>query len=273
MSAPFVPQEAGERVGGRRAPDQHPAQAGEVRLPAGLDGLAEGGGHQGQVPGGGQGGVGHNGRRPHLHGLAGLGGPADARVHDDGQVDLVDENLDEVPGGQALVGADGGRQGHHRRGAGVHQVPGRVQIRVHVGQDDEALLGQGLRGPDGLVVVRQQVFGVVHDLDLHEVAAAQLPGQAGDAHRLVGVPGPGGVGQQGDALGDVVQDVLVVLGVGPADRQGDDLRPRVPDGGLDELQGVFPGAQDKAGRKGVPADDQLVVCLLCCLHGDLLISF
>ena len=27
----------------------------------------------------------------------------------------------------------GGRQGHHRRRARVHQIPGRVQIRIHVG--------------------------------------------------------------------------------------------------------------------------------------------
>ena len=152
-------------------------------------------------------------------------------------------------------GIDGG-------GPGVGQVPGHVQVGVHVGQDHKPLLGQRLCGLNGLGVVGEEVLAVPHDLDFHKVPAAQLPGQPGDAHRLLGVPGPRGVGQEGDSPGDVVQNVLLVPGVGPADGQGDEFCPGVLDGGLDELQGVFPRPQNEPGGKGVPADDQRIVGML-----------
>ena len=47
----------------------------------------------------------------------------------------------------------------------------------------------------------RRYFAVTHDLYLDKVAAAQLPGQAGDVDGLLRIPCAGGVGQKGHPLG------------------------------------------------------------------------
>ena len=71
---------------------------------------------------------------------------------------------------------------------------GGSQVRKHIRQDGKAFLGQNLRCPDGFLIVRQQVAAVPHNLNLHKIATAQLPGETGYPHRLIGIPCPGGFG-------------------------------------------------------------------------------
>ena len=109
----------------------------------------------------------------------------DARIHDDGQVDLVDQDLDEVLRGKPLVRSDGRAERHDRCSTGAHQVARDIQIGIHVGKHDEPFVRKHFGGLDGLVVVGQKILRITHDLDLHEVAAAKFPRQARYAHGLL----------------------------------------------------------------------------------------
>lgn len=46
----------------------------------------------------------------HFHGFAGMGGRAESRVNDDGQIDFLNEDADHFSGLQAPVAADGRAQ-------------------------------------------------------------------------------------------------------------------------------------------------------------------
>ena len=211
------------------------------------NGLLKGPRHERQIAAGGDGGVGHDGGGAHLHGLAGLGGTTNASIDDDGQVDFFNQNLDKVPGAQSLVAANGRAQGHDAGGACVSQGACNLQIGVHIGHDHKALLGQHLRCFNGFVIVRQQIFAVANDLDFYKIALAYFPGQARNAHRLIGGAGTGGVGEQGDAFGHVIQDIGQRPAVGAAQGQGEDFGTGLLHSGLNELQGIFAGAQNKTG--------------------------
>ena len=95
------------------------------------------------------------------------------------------------------------------------------------------------------------------DLHLHEVRLAHLARETCDAHRFLGIACAGRVRQHGDALRNVVEQV-VFGGAAAAQRHGDDLRARVLDGRLDEVQVVAAGTEDEAARELVPAEDQRV---------------
>ena len=242
----LVCQEAGEGGGGGGALVEHAPEAAEVGGAPCLDGELEGFCHGGDVARGGDGGVGHDGGGAHLHGLTGLGGRADAGIDDDGQRDFVDEDLDELFGAQAFVGADGRAERHDAGGAGRGEIARGVEVGVHVGHDHEALIGQYLCGLDGFLIVGQQVLGVADALDFDEVPAAGGAREACDAHGFFRGARAGGVRQEGGAPGDVVEDVGDVTCDGAAQREGDDLRACVFDGGLDEVERVFARAEDEA---------------------------
>ena len=95
------------------------------------------------------------------------------------------------------------------------------------------------------------------DLHLHEVRLAHLARQTCDAHRLLGVARARRVRQHGDALRNVVEQV-VLSGAAAAQRHGDDLRAGVLDGGLDEVQVVTTGTEDEAAGELVAAENQRV---------------
>ena len=94
---------------------------------------------------------------------------------------IRDRDLDELLGAKALVRADRRAKRHDAGRARVGQIPGGVQVGIHVGHDDISLFCQDLRRLDGLVVVRQQVFGVVDHFNFDKVAAAQFPREMGNA--------------------------------------------------------------------------------------------
>ncbi len=105
------------------------------------------------------------------------------------------------------------------------------------------------------------------DLHLHEIRLAHLARQTRDAHRLFGIARAGRVRQHRDALRNVVEQV-VLGGAAAAQRHGDDLRARVLDGGLDEVQVVAAGSQNEPAGELVTAEDQRIRVA----RGDLVIG-
>ena len=219
--------------------------------------MLERAGHQRDVAGARDGRVRHHRVRAHLHGLGGLAGTPDARVDDHRHVRVRDDNLDEVAHAQSLVGADKRAERHHAGGAGLLKPLGRDRIGEHVRHHHEALLGEHLGGANRLLVVGQQVLRLVLDLDLDEVRLADLAGETRNAHGLLRVTRAGRVRQHRDALGDVVEQV--VLGRAAAtQRHRHDLCAGVLYGRLDEVQVVAPRAEDEAAGELVPAEHQRV---------------
>ncbi len=68
------------------------------------------------------------------------------------------------------------------------------------GMTTKPSLREDLGRADGLLIVREQVLAVAHDLDLHKIAAAALARQTGNADGLVRGACARGVRQQGHAL-------------------------------------------------------------------------
>ena len=196
-------------------------------------------GHGRHVPCGCNGCVGHDGSRPHFHCLACLGRAPDSCVHNDWKVNLVNKDLDEVLCAQPLVGSDGGGQGHDAGSACIGQVPGCVQVRVHIGHDHKAFLGKDFCCLHGLGIVRQQVFCVADDLYFHKVPASRCPGQACNAHSLICIPGTGGIGKKGHMPRYIVQYVCRPSFICPAQGQGDDLGICLLHGSSDQIQGIL----------------------------------
>ena len=67
-----------------------------------------------------------------------------------------------------------------------------------------------------------------------------------------------GVRQQGHAHRDVVQNA-VGLGIRAAQRERDHLRARVLHGRVDQVKRILARAEDKAGGKFMPAEDECIV--------------
>ena len=153
------------------------------------------------------------------------------------------------------IGAPSGMDGRRAR---IDQVARDVQIGIHIRHDDKALFGEDFGRLDGLLIVRQQVFGVAHDLDLDKITAADFAAQPRNAHCLVCVARARGVGQQGHALGDVIQNVGRATLVRAAQRKRDDLRARVVHSGVDQIERILARTQNKAGGEFMPAQNQLV---------------
>ena len=108
-----------------------------------------------------------------------------------------------------------------------------MQVRIHVGHNDEALLGKNLRRLDGFVIVRQQVLAVLDDFDFDKISVTKLACKAGDAYCLVSCARTAGVGQQGDVFRYVVKNVGKSAAVGTAQGEREDFCACLLYGGLD----------------------------------------
>ena len=128
------------------------------------------------------------------------------------------------------------------------------------GRTTKAFLGENLRRADRLIVVGQQVLRVAHDLDLDEVAAAECLGEVRNAHGFLCRAGAGGIGQQGDILRHVVEDVLLLLRVCAAHGHRDELCLGIAHGRIDEIERVLARAQDEARVERVTAEREAVCC-------------
>ena len=96
---------------------------------------------------------------------------------------------------------------------------------------------------------------------LDEFAAARLPGDSGDAHRLGSGSRPRGVGQQGDRFGDVFQYVFgPAAHVDAAQGHGDHLRTAGGQHVWDaRIVGEFAGAGKEAVGESGPANGECVL--------------
>ena len=97
------------------------------------------------------------------------------------------------------------------------------------------------------------------DFDLDQLGVAHFACQSGDAeHGFLGVARTGGVGQQRNAFGNVVEHA-VLGGLRAAQCHGDDLRACMFDRSLDEVQVVAAGAQNESRLELVTAQVQRLV--------------
>ena len=99
---------------------------------------------------------------------------------------------------------------------------------------------------DRLLIVRKQVFGIAHDLDLDEISASHFTGEAGDTDCFLCISCAGCVRQQRYVLRDKVQNILFWSGIGTAQGERDDLGIGIFDCRTDQVGIVFSGTQDKA---------------------------
>ena len=164
--------------------------------------------HQRNISSGGHSRVRHHRIRTHFHGIASLTRAADAGVDNNRHVRVGDDDLDEITHAQAHVGTNQRAERHNCGSTGFFKLTGCDWIREHIGHDHEAFLGQHFSGTDGFSVVRQEVFGLVFDFDFDEVGVADFACQSCNTHGFLSVTRAGGVGQQRDTFGNIVEHAV-----------------------------------------------------------------
>ena len=138
-------------------------------------------------------------------------GGAHAGVDDDRHLHRLEDQAEVVRVADAQARADGRGQRHHRRAAGVLELPRDDRVVGGVGEDGEALLHQRCRAASsGLLDVGEERLLVADHLELHPLASAPARGQAAGADRVVGGVAAGGVGQERHAA----------CGVDPVEERG-----------------------------------------------------
>ena len=142
--------------------------------------------------GDGDGGIDQHGICPDFEGFGGVARCADAGIYHHRDGGLGDDDFDLPACGDALVGADGGAQGHDGGGAHILQAAGQHGVCIDVGKDDEAFFDQDFSRLEGFNRVRKEVAGIWMDFQLHPVRQASGHGETGEAHRWcwagVGLP-------------------------------------------------------------------------------------
>ena len=195
-------------------------------------------------------------------------GNSNAGIHDDWHGGLLDNDADLVAGGDAAVRANRGTQRHHSRRADFLQALGEHRIGIDVGKDGETLLNQSLGSLQGFDGVGQEIGGIGVDLELHPLGKSGGLGEARESHRLLGVHGTTGVGEDEvflrvDELEDVGVGIALATEVGTAQGHGHHLGAT----GLERIAHGFigrelAGTDKEAGIKGASGDDQWLA------HGD-----
>ena len=94
-----------------------------------------------------------------------------------------------------------------------------------------------------------------------EIAAANLTGKTCDADSFFRIACTGGIGQQGNTLRNVVQNVVNAAKGSTAQGKGNNLCACMLYRCLDEVKRILAGAQDKAGSKFMSAEFK------CISHG------
>jgi len=237
--------------------------AGEEGLVAGDDGVAHGFSHEHCVGGFGDGGVHENAIGAEFHGHSGIGGSADARVHDHGNLGDAFAEDAEIGGIlDAETRADGRGKRHDGGGASVNEFAGSDEVVVSVREDDEAFLDENLGGFDELFGVGKKRLLVADDLELDPVGEADFAGEACGADGFVGGVAGGGVGQNKDFVAvDVVEEGFLglVAEIDAPDGDGDHVGTGsgVSAGHFGEAA-ILPCSDDEAGVKGAAGDDKLI---------------
>ncbi len=161
---------------------------------AGLDGHAEGTSHGHGAGGDGDGGVDEDCVGAEFHGLGRVAWGSDAGVDDDRHDGLLDDNAELVAGLEALMGADGGAEGHDGGRADLLEASCEDGVGVDVGKDGESLADETFGGGEGFDGIWEEVARVRVDLELDPSWQAGGGREASEAHGLVGIHGAAGVG-------------------------------------------------------------------------------
>ena len=96
----------------------------------------------------------------------------------------------------AEAGADRRAERHHRRGAGLLELPADDQVVAGVGQHDEPFLYEHARRFEQRLVVGKQRLLVADHFQLHPVRQPRFAAEPRGADRIVGGVAAGGVRQQ-----------------------------------------------------------------------------
>ena len=190
-----------------------------------------------------------------------MAGGADAGVDDDGDGGLGEDDFDLAAGGEALVGADGGAEGHDGGGADVLEAAGEDGVGVDVGEDDETFFDEDFGGFEGFDGVWQEIAGVGMDFEFDPVGHAGGDGESGEADGFFGVHGTAGVGEEENVGGDEVEDIgegVALAGeIGATEGDCDDFGAGRDDGVAHEVTGgEFSGAEHESGLEGAAGDDE-----------------
>ncbi|MPM55744.1 hypothetical protein SDC9_102541 [bioreactor metagenome] len=170
---------------------------------------------------------------------------------------LLDDDFDHGPGADALIGADGRTQRHHRRRPGLFQPSGQHRIGADVGQYHQSAPGEEFDRLQGFDRVGQQITGVGMNFKLDPAESGGFA-EARDAYRLLRVACAGGIEHDLDpAAVDGAQDIVVgrVVRVHPGQRGGDQFGLRRFECGLKQCGGgEFAGAEKKTIGKPAAGD-------------------
>ena len=186
---------------------------------------------------------------------------ADAGVDDNGDGGLGEDDFDLAAGGDALMGADGGAEGHDGGCADVLEAAGEDGVGVDIWEDDETFVDEDFGGFEGFDGIWQEVAGVGMDFEFDPVGHAGGDGESGEADGFFGVHGAAGVGEEEDVGGDEVEYVgegIALAGeIGATEGDGDDFGAGGDDGVAHEFTGgEFSGAEHESGLEGAAGDDE-----------------
>ena len=138
------------------------------------------------------------------------------------------------------------------------------RIVGRVDHDLESIFHQGLSGMQGFADIGKERFRVAQHLELDQrVAVEQLARELQRPDSVVGAVAAGRIGQHREHICRQVVEQRRLAGcladIGPANRDGDDLRPRGVDRGarLREVA-VLAGTHQQARAVGAARDDQRI---------------
>ena len=119
-------QETGQRIGCTAASCKHSSHTGQICFSTCLDCQLEGSCHLRYISSGCNCGICHNSSGSHLHCLTGLGRFSDTGVHNNRQINLIDEYLNHGFGCQSFVTSNGCCQRHHSSCTCILKVSGYI---------------------------------------------------------------------------------------------------------------------------------------------------
>ena len=162
-----------------------------------------------------------------LHGDGRIRGGANACVHHDGDLGILDDGEDVVWIADAESGSDGRRQRHHRHAAHVFQTFGHDGVIVGVDHHLETVLDQLLGSLQSCRDIGKQGLLVAEHFELHQIVTIEkLAGELAGTNRGTRVVATGCVRQNRVLIGrEEIQEVRltwILADVGAANGNRDD---------------------------------------------------
>src|SRR5699024_2823893 len=235
-----------------------PGQSGG---PPRTDRIAHGSGHQGGVLCPGDGCGQEYCVTTQLHGQCCVTGGTDPRIDDDGDLRLLDDQLQVVGIADAKSRTDRCGQGHHRGTADLLQTTCQHRVVVGVRQYGEPLVDEEFGRVQKFHGVGQQCVLVGDHLQLDPGRLQRLPSQTCGAYGVGGGEAARGVGQCPDLVALQNLPHRAFLGGGDVPhRDGGQFRLGSGESLLEHVEGGgSPGTGDEPRGEGRVGDDERVV--------------